>query len=167
MFIAIPLWQKQCKDGDILIDKNGIVFILKEFIDDKYRFYAALTPYNQLILAEENLTEDSFFGYKNNIIGFANKRLRKMVICALQASSNPKAKDCLINLIAKTNTQYFFFKQTVLVRNDLSEIWTPAEFGFIDEDGKYTVFGGTKYKMCIAYNESTKHLMGTVNNYNI
>jgi hypothetical protein len=56
------------------------------------------------------------------------------------------------------------FESRVLVRDDKSYKWSPAEWGFYDEDNKnnypYEVVGGQSFQYCIPYNDDTKHLLG-------
>lgn len=54
----------------------------------------------------------------------------------------------------------------VLVRDDKQRIWRIEFFGFIldDEDYKYRCLFDS-YRYCIPYNENTKHLLGTTDNW--
>lgn len=59
------------------------------------------------------------------------------------------------------------FESRVLVRDDKSYKWSPAVWGFYDEDNKnnypYEVVGGRSFQYCIPYNDDTKHLIGKTN----
>ena len=54
------------------------------------------------------------------------------------------------------------FESRVLVREDKTDVWQPAFYGFFNKKNKrfYTSSSGT-WLMCIPYNEGTKHLIGT------
>ena len=56
------------------------------------------------------------------------------------------------------------FENRVLVREEKTDVWKPAFYGFFNQHNKrfYTVSSGT-WLMCIPYNEETKHLTGTTN----
>ncbi len=54
----------------------------------------------------------------------------------------------------------------VLVRNNLDDIWRPNFFGYINnENHKNISCFGFCWKYCIPYNEETKHLVGTSDDY--
>lgn len=54
------------------------------------------------------------------------------------------------------------FDSRVLVREKKTDVWEPSFYGFFNQHNKrfYTPSGGT-WRMCIPYNEDTKHLTGT------
>lgn len=54
------------------------------------------------------------------------------------------------------------FESRVLVRENKTDVWEPAFYGFFNQHNKrfYTASRGT-WLMCIPYNEDTKHLTGT------
>lgn len=50
----------------------------------------------------------------------------------------------------------------VLVRNNSHHIWTARVFSHIDSHPQYKyICGNDHYKICIPYNDDTKHLVGT------
>ena len=50
----------------------------------------------------------------------------------------------------------------VLVRNNSHHIWTARVFSHIDSHPQYKyICGNDYYKICIPYNDDTKHLVGT------
>lgn len=55
---------------------------------------------------------------------------------------------------------HFCFRQLVLVRNDTSTKWLPAEFGFDNGDGWIVTIGGLTFRYCIPY-EGNENLLGT------
>jgi hypothetical protein len=54
------------------------------------------------------------------------------------------------------------FEDKVLVRDEITEKWMPATWGFYDDSVGicYTVEGGNEYNMCIPY-KGNEHLLGT------
>lgn len=55
------------------------------------------------------------------------------------------------------------FESTVLVRENKTEVWQPALYGFFNQYNKRFYTTSTTWLMCIPYNEDTKHLLGTTN----
>lgn len=146
------------KDGDILSYESG-TFILKQFDGkDRVEYYVNLYgPYTAF---------DSACLMKNLVthLRFATEEEKQKLINALKASKEPEAKECLNILGIKVKQESeFAFGQIVLVRCD-GGIWSAAEFSHINGDYFY-VFGGIAYKNCIPYNDQTKHLLGTTDNW--
>ena len=55
------------------------------------------------------------------------------------------------------------FESRVLVREDKKDVWQPAFYGFFNQHNKRFYTTSTTWRMCIPYNEDTKHLTGTTN----
>ena len=53
----------------------------------------------------------------------------------------------------------------VLVRNNDAEIWIATLFGFYDKEFENYVCLGDVFDKCIPYNEETKHLLGTTDEW--
>lgn len=150
------------KDGDVLSNGKGFVFILNTHGEYKTSLYVCLHIDKGPL---------SFGGAAdgNNIkkFTFASEVEKQKLIDALKASKEPEAKPCLKILGIEEKPKYDFKpKDWVLVRNyDLSEWWL-ARFSHVKYDsvGKRYVYGctsGSYYRDCIPYNDQTKHLLGT------
>lgn len=149
------------KDGDILICECGTPFIYKDTKDRHGNFSA---------YCGIDLKGTIFFdmkGWTYSIKGYANEEQKKIIIDALKASKEPKAKEYLkrfFNIEVKPECE-FKFRDVVLVRTSEKDKWCAAEFSHIESDRWYAVFGGIYYKYCIPYNEQTAHLLGTTDNW--
>ena len=129
------------------------------------------------ILTEDYVTvclkcdEENYFPVDFNCTSDRAKWIRKpteqekqKLINALKESKEPKAKECLKILGIEVKAEFeFTFRQVVLVRCD-GGIWSAAEFSHKNGDYFY-IFGGLAYKNCIPYNDQTKHLLGTTENW--
>ena len=130
------------------------------------------------ILTEDYVTvclkcdEENYFPVDFNCTSDRAKWIRKptepekqKLINALKESKEPKAKECLKILGIEVKAEFeFTFRQVVLVRWCDGGIWSAAEFSHKNGDYFY-IFGGLAYKNCIPYNDQTKHLLGTTENW--
>ncbi len=63
------------------------------------------------------------------------------------------------------NEYKFRFRQLVMVRPSEDFKWCAAEFSHIENESWYCVLGGMCYRLCIPFNDKTKHLLGTNENW--
>lgn len=58
--------------------------------------------------------------------------------------------------------------EKVLVRDSEDDFWVPSFFGFVNDRvwSQFVCVNGWRYKYCIPYNDETKHLLGTDEDYN-
>lgn len=120
-----------------------------------------------------------FHSYSDNI-GFtrmATEEEKQQLIEALQEDNSEESKKILKQFFnieedenvteSKQDSECKFQPfDKVLVRDDKQGIWRIEFFGFIldDEDFKYRCLYDS-YRYCIPYNENTKHLLGTTDNW--
>lgn len=92
---------------------------------------------------------------------------KQKLIEALKESKEPKAKECLKKLGIEQKPEYELKPfDKVLVRNSECEKWRVEIFSHNDSICKYLhVCLKNSYSMCIPYNEKTKHLLGTTDNW--
>lgn len=149
----------QYKDGDILMLQCNICpFIYKE---SNNGFYAWINFENKLT-----------FEYKENwngifdIKGYANKEQKLRLINELKNSKEPIAKEYLEKFFGIKNKTIQPFDK-VLVKYDKNDVWNAAFFSHVDKEKPYPyiTIGGRYYSECIPYNEETKHLAGTKENW--
>lgn len=152
----------QYKDGDILVEKgNKCPFIYKDTKDDWCDFYTGININNKLILGWNGqwcpVTE---------VKGYANEEQRQQLINALQDSKEPLAKEYLKRFFGIENKTIQPFDK-VLVKYDKNDVWNAAFFSHVDKEKPYPyiTIGGRYYSECIPYNEETKHLAGTKENW--
>lgn len=108
------------------------------------------------------------FEYSSDNIDFlrkATEQERQELIEALKASKEPKAKECLrmLGIEEKPECEFKPFDK-VLVRDDKEHDWNADLFSHINKLG-YFVCLGSSWVYCIPYNDQTKHLLGTTDNW--
>lgn len=149
------------KDGDIIAfghtEKSLAIGIFHRSKSYKsHECYVKLDWSGGLVYDVEPLT------YNNS--RYATESEKQKLIDALKSSKDPKSKEYLkrfFGIEVKENKETEFkFRQLVLVRNDTSTKWLPAEFGFENGDGWVCTIGGLVYRYCIPY-EGNEHLLGT------
>lgn len=133
------------------------------------------------ILTEDYVTvclkcnEENYFPIDFDCTSDSAKWIRKptepekqKLIEALKASEEPKAKEYLKRFFVIKQKQEYEFNpfDKVLVRNSECEKWRIEIFSHNDSICKYLhVCLKNSYSMCIPYNEKTKHLLGTTDNW--
>lgn len=168
------------KEGDIIYCQNRDntcqwISIVKEVRTE------GLLGLNEHVafLLNRNDHKLQFHGYSDNI-GFTRKATeeeKQQLIEALQEDNSEESKKILkqfFNIEEDENVteskqdsecQFQPFDK-VLVRDSKLKRWCIEFFGFIldDEDFKYRCLYDS-YRYCIPYNENTKHLLGTTDNW--
>lgn len=151
-------WSKFAwKEGDVLENTSDNVFpryvLFKRFVDDKYTTFEAI---NGLILGDVPLKYSI-----QDTLSYSKVEDEEKAI-------EIKKK---IQKIVDKKTESFPTLQPfdkVLVRDDNTEFWRPAFFGLKNDDKAalfpYITSSGL-FKICIPYNEKTKHLLGTTDPY--
>ena len=167
LLLQVPEWT-QFKDGDILAVSPKVVVIFNRFEECtdccKTKFFVALNAESEKLYFPDR--EENHFGYREDIKGYANEEQKQQLIVALKASTDPRAKEYLKRFfgIEEKQEQKFEFLQPVLVRDGNGDSWRYGEFIF-ERAGVYYVNGGTGWYSCIPYNDQTKHLLGTTDNW--
>ena len=159
LILQIPEYT-QYKDGDIL-GADTCVFILNEHGQYKTSCYVGI------------FYEDLSFGgaaNENNIsnYSYATEKQKQQLIDALKQSTDRRAKEYLKRFFGIEETFEYNFQpfDKVLVR-DNDKKWCTDFFSHFDSEEKYQPFicvGGMADE-CIPYNEQTKHLLGTTDNW--
>ena len=167
LMLQVPEWT-QYKEGDILVVLPEAVVIFNRFEECtdccKTKFFVALSAESEKLYFPDR--EENHFGYREDIKGYANEEQKQQLIVALKASTDPRAKEYLKRFfgIEEKQEQKFEFLQPVLVRDGNDDSWKYGEFIF-ERAGVYYVNGGIGWYSCIPYNEQTKHLLGTTDNW--
>lgn len=159
----------QCKEGDILVLKSGTVFIFDRFRNHKQynvnKFFAAVSAKSRELCFPSNA--NSFLGYMEEIEGYATEEQKQILIDALKASTDPRAKEYLKRFFGMEEKKECEFEpfQKVLVRGNDNR-WCADFFSHLDfeVDNHFICVGGMANE-CIPYNEQTKHLLGTTENW--
>lgn len=156
------------KDGDVLSNEKGnYIFILNtngKYLTSLYASLAAGTGFN---------ISDDIAANGNNIERYrlATDSEKQMMICALKASNNPKAKEYLKRFFGIEEKPKYDFKpfDKVLVRDEGDKEWHISLFAreiVDDSDGlsyKYECSNGTLWDCCIPF-EGNECLLETAEN---
>lgn len=167
LMLQVPEWT-QYKEGDILVVLPEVVVIFNRFEECtdccKTKFFVALSAESEKLYFPDR--EENHFGYREDIKGYANEEQKQQLIVALKASTDPRAKEYLKRFfgIEEKQEQKFEFLQPVLVRDGNGDSWKYGEFIF-ERAGVYYVNGGIGWYSCIPYNDQTKHLLGTTDDW--
>ena len=179
LVLQAPEWT-QYKDGDVLaceVDNGGGNFckwysVLKGMIGDDFSrpYITSYVDYNydSSYRVGELIYDDT----ANNIdsIRLATEEEKQKLIKRLQEEDTTKAKDILKRFFGIEEKQECEFEpfQQVLVRDDCKRRWICALFNFYDrrkETSYPFVCIGGPFRYCIPYNDQTKHLLGTTDNW--
>lgn len=162
LFLEVPEYMTY-KDGDVLISSDGNPFIYKNISNGYISAYYGITDVGNEVFDSRNFT--------SLIKGKANEAQRKVIIDALKASKQPVAKEYLkrfFNIEVKPECE-FKPKDWILIRDNSEDMWCLDIYSHKvwDKDEKcyhYYCVGGWSYQ-CIPYNDQTKHLLGTNDNW--
>lgn len=154
------------KDGDILYCKGvyNWIFIYRSNGCDKTSCYAAVMDKSSAVFLGLCVMSDE----EVKDLRFATEEEKKQIIDILKASKEPKAKEYLKRFFGIEVNQEYEFKQKdwVLCRASENDEWSLCIFSHKSEKyNGYVVICGIVYKDCIPYNDSTKHLLGTTDNW--
>lgn len=160
LILQIPQYA-QFKDGDVLSNIDGdFVFILNGNGRCKTSLYVCWYSDNKISFGGA-ASGDSIEKYR-----YATKKEKQQLIDALKKSPNPLAKQYLKRFFGIEEKHKFEPFDKVLVR-DNDKKWCTDFFSHFDSEEKYQPFicvGGMADE-CIPYNEQTKHLLGTTDNW--
>lgn len=159
LMLSVPEWTT-FKDGDVLSCHNG-TFIFKRFDGlDRAEYYANM--YDRDILAFDSaiLRTDLV-----NHVRYATEEESNKIVDKLRESKDLKAKEYLKRFFGIEDKKEYKFepKQWVLCKGSYHNIWTLCQFSHIEDisSSRYVTVGGNCWAYCIPYNEETKHLIGT------
>jgi hypothetical protein len=158
--------QHEFKDGDILYSNlvGNKIFIAK--IEEKgiLHSYVYMDIYNKVL----NIDKDETFAMSgciyNGNIRLATDSEKQQLFSALEKKNkrwNPDTKN-IEDLPKKYEFKPF---DKVLVRGSDGETWIATLFGFYDKVFENYVCIGNVFGQCIPYNEETKHLLGTTDEW--
>ena len=161
--LMLELYEFPYKDGDVLSNIDGdFVFILNGNGSYKTSSYVCLHQNNKISfhgVASGNDTE----GYK-----YATEEEKQRLINALKKSTDSRAKQYLKRFFGIERKHEFKPFDKVLVKDNDNK-WCVDFFSHFDSEEKYKPFNcvGGMAGECIPYNEQTKHLLGTTDDYKI
>lgn len=174
LFLEVPD-EQEFKEGDVLchIDEDGLkwIFILKKIEDEKVYIYF-------------DISDDykSFTGFIDYLCNMKNLRLatfeeKQQLIDALKKDGSDKAREYLkrflgiewqeqpYNCFKETKAQKFNAGDEVLVRGSNTAEWCYAQYSHYSKNDNEHIAYGYGWLYCIPYNDQTKHLLGTTNDW--
>lgn len=166
LFLEIPEYIT-FKDGDIYKTGRGGIAIYNA----NYKASSGNTPFYVGVRFQE---KDLVFHVENNDCGFGEldrctlnvtEEERQEFIGLLSDSEDPRAKECLkmLGIEVKPECKFKPFDK-VLVRDDKEHDWNADLFSHINKIGNFVCLGSS-WLYCIPYNDQTKHLLGTTDNW--
>ena len=167
LVLQVPEWT-QFKDGSVLITIKGSIFVLNRIEGYKVYDYVALT--NGLGRTLSFGTDGRHYTEFGQIEGFATEEQKQQLIDALKKSTDPRAKECLKRFFGIEEKEEYKFEpfDKVLVRNSKKDVWFCNIFSHFSHD-KLDFYPfkciDCGYKFCLPYNDQTKHLLGTTDDW--
>lgn len=166
LVLQVPEWT-QFKDGSVLITIKGSIFVLNRIEGYKVYDYVALT--NGLGRTLSFGTDGRHYTEFGQIEGFATEEQKQQLIDALKKSTDPRAKECLKRFFGIEEKEEYKFKPKDWVLC-YGNGWNLCQFSHtklrdIDNTMMYVTVGGIAYEKCIPYNDQTKHLLGTTDDW--
>lgn len=152
-------WHKFAwKKGDVLVNSRGLKILFDRWANDNYTSFYAKTI---------NLVEDAFLD--TNLHTLASEKEAKSFIKCIEEKIGGKLNLETVEIEKQPEFKPF---DKVLVRDYLEDKWMPNFFSCYDGTSEYTygcVAGNSDNvvfsKYCIPYNEETKHLLGTTDEW--
>ena len=160
--------QPEFKEGDIVVAEGDNlekkIFIFRYKMRDSYsdeRIYKSHITINP----DGSLFHKLMFYLREDVTyRLATDSEKQQLFLALEKEGkrwNPDTKQ-IEDLPKKCELKPF---DKVLVRNNDAETWIPILFGFYDKEFENYVCMGEPFDNCIPYNEETKHLLGTTDEW--
>ncbi len=165
--LKIEKAQSEFKDGDIVHDVHGYnTYIIKEFSNKHIKVYAGLTKQYGAIIHKIGISE--IFHLR-----LATEEEKQQLFSALakEGKAWDAKKKMIVDLPKKCE---FKAMDWCLMRDHCDNRWELCQFGFYlsEEDSEegvdyypYCAVGGHWFHDCIPYNDQTKHLLGTTDEW--
>lgn len=157
LFLEVPE-EQQFKDGYIVTSRIGSA----EFVS----IFRKLSEDNLLLSYVDMDIEDGQCHFSNQCGHFDEIRLateeeKLTLIDALREDGSDKAREYLKKFFNITLPYNFEPFDKVLVRNGNVQDWTLVQYSHFSEKEMMHYAGGRRWNFCIPYNDQTKHLLGT------
>lgn len=168
LFISVPEWTTY-KDGDIYKTLQGGIAIYNSNYEPEFNFvcpyYVALKRDGLLVFTNKK----NGFSPKNETSLSVTEEDKERFISALKLSINPLATEYLKRFFGIEGKNKYELKpfDKVLVRDFTATLWSANIYShsFKTDEGVFYSCSGHSYKYCIPYNEETKHLLGTTEDW--
>lgn len=155
--------------GDVIhVTSNGSehIAVFKGYKNDDWATGLCLGVYIEL--CDDTLLYDVCIQAEGKIqVRLATEEERQSLIDALKKEGSDKSETQLKFLFGIDAKPKFNDKDWVLIRSIKTEKWDLSRFGYYSgiEEYPYSVLNGNLTKYCIPYNEQTKHLLGTTDDW--
>ncbi len=162
--LEIEKTQPEFKDGDIvaLVVRKCTHIAIFQSRQEKYIGFHAVLCQNDELLLEEPFREDD----GDIELRLATEEEKKQLFSALEKDGKTwdAEKKAIVDLPKKCE----FKAMDWCLMRDKKETWKLCLFSFFDDgdyEAPYNAVGGNWFDECIPYNESTKHLLGTTDEW--
>ncbi len=165
--LEIEKAQPEFKDGDILCviesSNNYHYILIYEGQDDEHIYrYVTMLENNSLIIEKGSY----FTKPKDYSMRYATEEEKQQLFDAL--AKKGKAWDAEKKAIVDLPKKCEFKAMDWCLMRDKKETWKLCQFSFFDDgdyEAPYNAVGGNWFDECIPYNEETKHLLGTTDEW--
>ncbi|WP_218419723.1 hypothetical protein [Segatella copri] len=157
--------QPEFKDGDIVTCKmthgSSSIILVKRISSRKIYFHVYMI--NGEVHTQE--TEKDFYGYVDGVkIATDSEKQQLFEALAKKGKTWDAEKKAIVDLPKKCE----FKAMDWCLMRDKKETWKLCQFSFFDDgdyEAPYNAVGGNWFDECIPYNEETKHLLGTTDEW--
>ena len=149
--------QLEFKDGDIVVYGKSVA-ICRKFYKHTLSFYVSLNEMFGLLFADEVESSEEY--------RFATEEEKQQLFDALEKEG--KAWDAEKKAMVDLPKKCEFKAMDWCLMRDKKETWKLCQFSFFDDgdyEAPYNAVGGNWFDECIPYNEETKHLLGTTDEW--
>lgn len=149
--------QLEFKDGDIVVYGKSVA-ICRKIYKHTLSFYVSLNEMFGLLFADEVESSEEY--------RFATEEEKQQLFDALEKEG--KAWDAEKKAMVDLPKKCEFKAMDWCLMRDKKETWKLCQFSFFDDgdyEAPYNAVGGNWFDECIPYNEETKHLLGTTDEW--
>lgn len=149
--------QLEFKDGDIVVYGKSVA-ICRKFYKHTLSFYVSLNEMFGLLFADEVESSEEY--------RFATESEKQQLFDAL--AKKGKTLDAEKKAIVDLSKKCEFKAMDWCLMRDKKGTWKLCQFSFFDDgdyETPYNAVGGNWFDECIPYNEETKHLLGTTDEW--
>lgn len=154
--------QPEFKDGDIMVSNSGSIVLVKEIkCGERVYYHACMINGNVYIKG----TEDEYYGIVSDIDRLATdtEKLQFFDALAKKGKRWDVGKKQIVDLKPKVELKSF---DKVLVRDAADDAWHIDLFERMQNSRVYPYMCLNRvWNFCIPYNENTKHLLGTTDEW--
>lgn len=152
LFLEVPD-EQEFNEGDVVMYSRNQVAIYK---GDMQKVFAWTT-----LKGEKPHYDDTFFTFP---VRLATPEEKQILTDALKKDNSDKAREYLKRFFGIEVEHKFTLNQEVLVRDVMSE-WRHAHYSHFSKKYNQHVADAMPWQKCIPYNEQTKHLLGTTDDW--